>query len=57
MLSTGAESKNIFLAALHLSPNKYLCDGGRAARVAAAGRKYRSWNRGREKRGEVVKRQ
>lgn len=57
VLITGAESKKIFLAALHLWPNMYLGDGGRVAKVAAAGRKYRSWNRGREKRGDIVERQ
>lgn len=43
VLSTEAENRKSFLAELHLWPIKYLCDGGRVAKRAAAGGKYRSW--------------
>lgn len=49
VLSTGVESRKVFLAVLHLCPDKHLSDGGKVAKVAAAGRKYRSWSTGRRK--------
>lgn len=43
VLSTGAENRESFPAELHLWPIKFLCGGGRVAKGAAAGGKYRSW--------------
>lgn len=43
VLSTGAENRKSFPAELYLWPIKYLCDGARVAKGAAAGGTYRSW--------------